>query len=287
MKDTYNIQLPISNWKDIVTDDDCSFEITNVKFVFSLLSVSDNFLSKYDSTSNNSELVLPITTFQRHISTFPSSEVEPVIFINSAKKEVRRAYSVFTKPLNTVQDAPLAGTPASGSGETAIPAVDVGTAIQQPHFLKGTSDGNQACIRFSHRYQDRQFPENYVQATVDKTGSVTNQTHLLAHVLTNIPPEKTKMSPYLATLSSIGGTNIRSIYEEQFMIVQDFRFSDDKGVINTLNMNFNSSPLILELKMSMADSSGIATNVNSYLELSSEVVISADGGMSIVTKAAQ
>jgi hypothetical protein len=94
------------------------------------------------------------------------------------------------------------------------------------------------------------------------------------------------MSPYLATLSSVGGNNIRSIYEEQFMIVQDFRSSDDKGIINSLNMNLNSSPLILELKMSMPDTSGIATNVNSYLELSSEVIISADGGMSIVTKAA-
>jgi hypothetical protein len=103
-----------------------SFEITNVKFVFSLLSVSDDFLSKYNSMSNNSELVLPITTFQRHISTFSSSEVEPVIFINSAKKEVRRSYTVLTKPLNTVQDAPSAGTPASG--ETL--AVDVGTAIE-------------------------------------------------------------------------------------------------------------------------------------------------------------
>jgi len=70
------------------------------------------------------------------------------------------------------------------------------------------------------------------------------------------------------------------------MIVQDFRSSDDKGVINSLNMNLNSSPLILELKMSMPDTSGIATNVISYLELSSEVIISADGGMSIVTKAA-
>jgi hypothetical protein len=70
------------------------------------------------------------------------------------------------------------------------------------------------------------------------------------------------------------------------MIIQDFRSSDDKGVINSLNMNLNSSPLILELKMNMADTSGIATNVNSYLELSSEVVISADGlcSMSIVTK---
>jgi hypothetical protein len=129
------------------------------------------------------------------------------------------------------------------------------------------------------------YPENYVQATIDKSDqSVTDQTNLLAHVLTNIPPEKTKMSPYLATLSSVR-TNIRCIYEEQFMIVQDFRSFDDRGVINALNMNFNSSPLILELKMNKVDTT--STNVNSYLELSSEVVISADGDMSIVSKSAK
>jgi hypothetical protein len=75
----------------------CSFVITNVKFVFSLFSVSDDFLSKYNSMSNNSELVLPITTFQKHVPTYSRSEVEPVIFINSAKKDVGRAYTVFTK----------------------------------------------------------------------------------------------------------------------------------------------------------------------------------------------
>ena len=70
------------------------------------------------------------------------------------------------------------------------------------------------------------------------------------------------------------------------MIVQDFRSSDDKNVINALNMNLNSSPLIIEMKMNQVDTSGKATNVNSYLELSSEVVIEHDGGMSIVSKAA-
>jgi hypothetical protein len=154
-------------------------------------------------------------------------------------------------------------------------------ATQHPHFLKGTSDGSQACTRFLHRYQDRSYPENYVQATIDKSDqSVIDQTNLL----TNISPEKTKMSPYLATLSSVG-TNSRCIYEEQFMIVQDFRSSDDKGVINALNMNFYSSPLISELKMNKVDTS--STNVNSYLELSSEVVISADGDMSIVSISAK
>ena len=261
---------------------DALFEISNVKFVFSLLSVSDDFLSKYNTMSNNNELVLPITTFQRHVSTFSASEVEPVIFINSAKKDVRRSYTVFTKNLTAIQVAPVVGVPASG----ATPEVLATYAVQQPAFLKGTTDTNQICTRFIHKYQDRQYPENYVSATIDKSdGSVTDQTNLLAHVLTNIPPEKTKMSPYLATLSSTVA-EIKCIYEEQFMIVQDFRSSDDKGVINALNMNFNSSPLILELKMSGADTSSVATNVNSYLELSSEIVIGADGDMSIVTKSA-
>jgi hypothetical protein len=200
------------NWNN------ASFEITNVKFVFSLLTVLDDFLSKYNSMSNNSELVLPITTFQRHISTFSSGEIEPVIFINSAKKEVRRAYSVFTKNITTVQDAPLA---ASGSGAAAVP---IGTGIQYPRFLKGTSDTEQTCIRFLHRYQDRQFPENDVQATLGVGSSVTDQTNLLEHALTNIPLEKTKMSPYLASLSKLFGSGIRSIYEEEFMIVQDYYY---------------------------------------------------------------
>jgi hypothetical protein len=94
------------------------------------------------------------------------------------------------------------------------------------------------------------------------------------------------MSPYLASLSKVGGFDVRSIFEEEFMIVQDFRSSDDKGVINALNMNVNSSPLILELKMNKTDTSGAATSVQTYLEMSSEVVIASDGGMSIVTKAA-
>ena len=68
------------------------------------------------------------------------------------------------------------------------------------------------------------------------------------------------------------------------MIVQDFRSSDDKGYINSLNMAVNSSPLILELKMNKTGSG--TTMVQTYLELSSEVVIASDGGMSIVTKSA-
>ena len=84
------------------------------------------------------------------------------------------------------------------------------------------------------------------------------------------------MSPYIATLSETN-TGVKCIYEEQFMIVQDFRSSDDKGVINSLNMNYNSSPLILELKMGGVDTSSTATMVNTYLELSSEIVIAEDG----------
>jgi hypothetical protein len=249
--------------------EEASFEISNVKFVFSLLSVSDDFLSKYNTMGNNNEIVLPITTFQRHVSTFSASEVEPVIFINSAKKDVRRAYTVFNKTLTSIATMPTG----------------VNFVIQQPAFLKGATDDKQACTRFIHKYQDRQFPENYVNATIHSDGTVTDQTNLLAHVLTNIPPEKTKNSPYITTLST-SNANIKVIYEEQFMIVQDFRSSDDKGVINSLNMNYNSSPLILELKMNQPDTTTTATMVNTYLELSSEIVIAEDGAMSIVTRSA-
>jgi hypothetical protein len=221
---------------------------------------------------NNNEIVLPITTFQRHVSTFSASDVEPVIFINSAKKDVRRAYTVFNRPMTTIQ--PL---PAQAGLYT----------VQAPIFYKGSVDSNQICTSFIHKYQDRKFPENYVTATINKEdGTVTDQNNLLAHVLTNIPPEKTKNSPYLATLSG-KHTEIKCIYDRLFMIVQDFRSSDDKGVINALNMNYNSSPLILELKMNKPDATGLATNVNTYLELSSEIVIAEDGGMSIVTRSAK
>ena len=249
--------------------EEARFEISNVKFVFSLLSVSDDFLSKYNTMGNSREIVLPITTFQRHVSTFSASEVEPVIFINSAKKDVRRAYTVFNKTLTSIQ---------------TIPGADK-FVIQQPAFLKGSGDEKQVCTRFIHKYQDRQFPENYVNATIHSDGTILDQTNLLAHVLTNVPPEKTKNSPYITTLSETNA-GVKVIYEEQFMIVQDFRSSDDKGVVNALNMNYNSSPLILELKMGGVDTSTTATMVNTYLELSSEIVIAEDGGMSIVTRSA-
>jgi hypothetical protein len=50
-------------------------------------------------------------------------------------------------------------------------------------------------------------------------------------------------------------------------------------------MNLNSSPLILELKMDEVDSS--ATNVNTYLEISSEIVIEPDGMVSIISTSAK
>jgi hypothetical protein len=118
--------------------EEARFEISNVKFVFSLLSVSDEFLSKYKTMSNNNELVLLITTFQRQVSKYSASEVEPAIFINSAKKDVRRACTVLNKMLTTIQAVPAAGK----------------FVIQQPSFVKGTGDGDQICTRFIHKYQD-------------------------------------------------------------------------------------------------------------------------------------
>jgi hypothetical protein len=52
--------------------------------------------------SNNSEVSLPITTFQRLVSSYAAGEREPVIYINSAKNDIRRSYTVFTKTMNAV-----------------------------------------------------------------------------------------------------------------------------------------------------------------------------------------
>jgi hypothetical protein len=139
--------------------------------------------------------------------------------------------------------------------------------------------------RFQTRYQDVNYPENHVTASVNSLGKVTDQNNLFEHLLTNISPEIAHKSPYIASLSTTETLKIRSIFEQELILVTNFRFSDDKGVIDALNMNFNSSPLILELKMDEVDSS--ATNVNTYLEISSETVIEPDGMVSIVSKSAK
>jgi hypothetical protein len=48
-------------------------------------------MSKYNSMTNENEITLPITSFQRYISSYSATEVEPMIFINSNRKDVKRA----------------------------------------------------------------------------------------------------------------------------------------------------------------------------------------------------
>lgn len=54
-----------------------NFKLTDVKFVFSLLTASPEFLSTFNQTYNSKELVLPIVTYQRHVASFSHSETEP------------------------------------------------------------------------------------------------------------------------------------------------------------------------------------------------------------------
>ena len=97
--------------------------------------------------------------------------------------------------------------------------------------------------------------------------------------MSNIPPTKT--TPYMASMSP---KHFAPVFEDDFILVQDFRSSDDKNRINGLDMNSSGgSPLMLELKMNKADSSSTSTQVNTYLEVSSNIVIGPDGGVSIVS----
>jgi hypothetical protein len=241
-----------------------NFMLTDVKFVFSLLTVSPEFVSNFNKLYNSKELVLPIITFQRHVSSYASSETEPVVFVNSARHDVRRAYTVLTKPPSTTIQALSSATPQA--------------TIPSPHFLKGRMDTDQACVGFQSKFQDISFPSTQVIArTVG--AEVIDQHHMLAHCLSNIPPTKT--TPYMASMSP---KHFAPVFEDEFIVVQDYRSSDDKNRINGLDMNSSGgSPLMLELKMNKADSSSTSTQVNTYLEVSSNIVIGPDGGVTIVS----
>jgi hypothetical protein len=173
--------------------------------VFSLLSVSDDFLSKYNSMTNSNELILPVTSFQRHISTYSASEIEPIIFVNSAKKDVKRMYTVFSKNRTAVQ-----------------PFITGTRVIQYPEFRKGTNNSKQRLARFQTRYQDVNYPEQHVSSSVNSLGRVTDQNKLLEHLLTNISPEIAHKSPYIASLSTTETLKIRSIFEQELILVTDY-----------------------------------------------------------------
>jgi hypothetical protein len=245
-----------------------TFELTNVKFVVSLLQVSDQFMSKYDTMTNNNELVLPVTSYQRSLSTYAALTQEPVVFIPSSKKNIKRAFTSFSKNISTITNV-----------ITATPDL----FKHRPELLKGTTDGQQRLQRFRHVYNDTNYPDNHVDANFNTTSArVTDQNQMIEHVLNNIDPEITDKQPYFSTSALYDG-KVRCVYEDGLIIVQDFKSSDD-DVINGLNMN-NNSPLILELKFDAQDLS--STNINTYLEISSEIVIKSDGHVSIVTKSAK
>jgi hypothetical protein len=43
-----------------------NFQLTDVKFVFSLLTVSPDFVSNFNKVYKTKELILPIISYQRH-----------------------------------------------------------------------------------------------------------------------------------------------------------------------------------------------------------------------------
>jgi hypothetical protein len=218
---------------------DFSYEISNVKFQFCLLKVSDAFFNKYNSLANSNELVLPMTTYRRHISNIGENQPESVVFVTDNSKNLKRTYTVFRQNPSTT------GT------------------ITQPNFLKGEADTANKLLRYQYKYMSRNFPESPVEVTSG------NHNVFLANVLTNSKHSLTERIP------AIVGT-----YETDFMLVQDFTYSDDE-IINGLNINASGSPLILELKF---NGTGVATSVETFTESSIDLVLDSSGNASIVQK---
>ena len=69
-------------------------------------------------------------------------------------------------------------------------------------------------------------------------------------------------------------------YGHNFVIVQDFTYSDD-DIVNGLNINASGSPLILELKFAAMPS---ATIVETFTESTMDLVLDQHGNASIVSK---
>lgn len=216
-----------------------SYEISNVKFQLCLLKVSDAFFNKYNSLANSNELVLPMTTYRRHVANIATGQTEPVIFVTDNSKNLKRTYTVFR------QNPSAMGT------------------TNQPNFLKGEVDVSNKLLRYQYKYMSRSFPESPSEVTSG------NHNIFLANVLTN---SKNSLSDRIPA--------IVSTYETNFMLVQDYTYSDDE-IINGLNINASGSPLILELKFSGA---GVATTVETFTESSLDLVLDSNGNASIVQK---
>jgi hypothetical protein len=108
-----------------------------------------------------------------------------------------------------------------------------------------------------------------VVARVNAVGELVDQHHMLQHALMNIP-----VSPKVPYMASMSPKHFSAVFEDEFIVVQDYRSSEDKNRLNGLDINSSGgSPLMLELKMNKADSSSTSTQVNTYLEVSSKIVI--------------
>jgi hypothetical protein len=183
--------------------------------VISILQVSDDFMSKYDTMTNANELVLPITSFQRSLATYSAKTQQPVVFIPSSKKYVKRAYTSFTKNSNAIINTTVAGK--------------VVTNKHRPELLKGTNDTQQRSQRVRHVYNDTNYPNDYVDANFNTTSArVTDQNQMIEHVLNNIEPEINDKQPYFSTYGKYAGDKIRCVYEDGLIIVQDFIVQDTR-----------------------------------------------------------
>jgi hypothetical protein len=158
---TSDVKIALMNTGAVVDPD---FEISNIKFQLCLLKVSDAFFNKYNSLANSNELVLPMTTYKRHLSNVGVGQVEPVVFVQDNAKNLKRTYTVFrTNPTS------------------------VGTTIQ-PVFLKGTGDAANKLLRYQYKYMSRQFPESPAETT-------GNHNVFLANLLTNSKHSMTEKLP--------------------------------------------------------------------------------------------
>ena len=233
-----------------------NYKISNVKFQVVLLKVSDSFFNKYNQLANNNELILPMTTYRRHVASTAFGQTEPVLFINDNAKNLKRTFTIFRQPRTILRAA------STAAGVT--PAVIVTQDKHEPRFLKGfKSDVGNQLLKYQFKYMSRNFPEVPAECR-SGDGSV-----FIANLLTNIGVDMGGKLPHIAQTYSNGP-----------IIVQDFTYSED-DFINGLNVNASGSPLILELKFGGV---GVSTNVETFSESSMNLVLDQHGNASIVQK---
>lgn len=154
--------------KQVVAATTVTWALSNVKLQVHLIKVSDEFFKRYNAAASNSELVLPITTYRRHVSNIPSGQTDSVIYVNDNTKNLKRSYTIFRNNPGSI-------------GNT-----------EEPAFLKGSGDVGNELIRYQYRYMSRSFPE----APVEVTAGV--DTLFLANTLVNSGHELMGDKPVLA-----------------------------------------------------------------------------------------